>query len=426
MYFMYFLYLVISLALLFFAKKKYKKRVNPVSTYIFPWLGMITLYILNLVYYNQVSIVTWITVILFQLVFCLCTIIGSNTVFVTRHKTDGDIVDRNTLTWMILWLTLISSVGVIPNFINFVKKYSLSFMNDLNLVYQNRLSGKTGYEIIPYVGTLVFLAVLYAGVYFRRFGFNKILIIPLVMCLLVTFPGGGRSGILLEFFMFFGPKMLYSQKKNSPNIIEKRRFNIKTKLFFIIIAAILIYLFFKMSSVRSSWITINQYMSPTMVALLKISPVFYKTYTYITEPLVALSEFLKDISFSFGLNTFGMFINILNKLGFNLYYERYQSTYYVPMACNVASYIRELIQDFTYPGGIFATALFSFLYGVSFSQSQKQDNIYSEAMSSLLLTVTVLSFFVFFYRESVFWIVTIVMPITVRLMRKKGNRRRRI
>lgn len=409
---MYFIYLVLSIGQFCVARIAYKKWVNPISTYLIIWNIMIFLYELRLVYFYDISFAAWLLVILFQLIFFTGCILGNRIVIVQKVDLDTS-SDRDALMHMILILSAISAVGLIPNFINFVRRYGMTFMDQMNVVYNDRLTGNQGYEMIPYIGTLSYLAVVAAGVYYRHFGFNRKLLIPTILMLLGTLPGGGRSGVILEIFLFLMPTLIFPRIRDRVQI----KLNKTQKIIMVLGIAGLIFVFWTMSAVRSRWITVNQYMSPTMVKLVKISPAIYKTYVYIVEPFVAFSEWLKAPDFSFGINSFGMFYNLLNKLGMELPYERYQTAIYTPLQGNVATYIRELIQDFTIPGALIFLFIISVGLGASYKTAQYTGSFKYEALTSIWSTIMAMSFFVFFLRESVFWIMIIILPIAIYINR---------
>lgn len=403
---MYLIFVLESFLFAVFSAKFFKKRLNPVTLYLFIWNIMIGLYELRWVKYNEITDFAWITVILFAFIYSLACIMGSRVAIVYKRDSAQIEVTDKELKKLIVGLSAVAACAVIPNFVNFIRKYSFAFMDQMNNIYQDRLMGTRGFEMIPYLGTLSATAVVIAGIYFRRYGFNKMLLLPLGLELLDALPGGGRAGIIIEVFLFITPSLLFPRKETLGEKMTK-----KTKVAIFLVLVLLVYIFWQMSSVRSRWIKVNEYMSPTMVALYKFSPAIYKTYTYIVGPFVALSEYLKEQTFSFGINTFGMFYNILNKIGFHLPYQRYQDVYYTPLPCNVASYIRELIQDFTYVGAMVVTFFIGFLFGTNFNAVRFSNNMRAESVCSVLGTIIALSFFMFFMRETVFWIMTIVLPI---------------
>ena len=407
---------MISIGEFYIAKKKFHSSRNPVTLYVLVWNVMIFLYELPLVYYHEITLLTWLTVIVFQGIFVVTCLFGGNYLIKSNQwPTDNSAVERNRLGKVVVALTFVAAIAIVPNFFFFIQKYSFEFMDQMNNVYNDRLMNNRGYETIPYLGTLVYLAVMLSGVYARRFGFNKIILFPLLMSLMDTLPGGGRSGIIIEILLFALPFYLFGNKQKGAikvkRVISNRR---KTMIVAGLSIVALTAVFWKMSSVRSRWIGVNQYMTDTMVDLVQFSPTIYKTYTYITMPFVALSEYLKNPDYLFGINTFGMFYNLLNKVGFSLPYQRYQIAYYVPMACNTATYIRELVQDFTYVGGVVAVAVLGFIMGLNYNMVRVKKDIGAEGISTILGTIIVMSFFVFFLRETVFWVMLIVLPVCIK------------
>ena len=408
---MYICYLIVSLFQIFLAKLKYRKYINPISLYILLWNAVILLYEMRLVYLYDISIFCWVTVILFQTIYFGTCYLGDKFIISNGEYRE---FDKDIVWKMIIILSTISAMAIIPNFINFVHRYSFNFMDQMNSVYSDRLTNSRGYELIPYLGTFSYLAVVFSGIYYRRFGLEFKIIIPIALTILDTLPGGGRFGLVIIVLLFILPKALFptNNKKVKRKKLKKR----KNKVLVVGIILTLVILFWQMSSVRSRWITENQYMSPIMKKMVSINPVFYKSYTYIVEPFVALSEYLKDMTFNFGVNTFGFFINILNKLGLNLTYERYQSPLFTPLECNVATYIRELVQDFSYVGAILCIAFIGSMVGILYKTAKTKNSFFCEAMCAIWGCVIVMSFYMFFLRESIFWIMILSLPLVVKIM----------
>jgi oligosaccharide repeat unit polymerase len=148
-------------------------------------------------------------------------------------------------------------------------------------------------------------------------------------------------------------------------------------------------------------------MSPLMVRMTEYNPTIYKIYEYVTSPIGVLNEYLKSPTYNFGLNSFNAFISLLNKFGANLYYSRYQQGYNIPIYTNVGTYIRELIQDFTIPGSVIVVFIFAFSYSKSFIQSIRRKTYISLILTIVFSTIIFMSFFVWFFRETVFWISSI-------------------
>ena len=411
---MYFLYLITSIAELIVAYQIYKKIVNPVVLYVFPWLLSVSLYEMKLIKYYALSLTTWLIIILFQGLFFACC-------FVYKQKREVKIrnychsLDSRTVFWTIMALTAFSALAIVPNFIIFLHRYGITFISKFSEVYNDRLNGNAPFSI-PYIGVFIYLCVVLTGIYYKKNGINFYLFIPLGLAVIDSIQGGGRSGLVLIFLLFAVP-YLFVQKE--PKKVKKNKNWIWIVAFLCFVVAV-----FVLVTQERSWINEDhedyQYMSDTMKSLLKISPSIYKNYAYFSSPIGVLNAYLENPDFTFGKNSLSFFISFLNKFGANLPYARYQDYYYVPIHTNVGTYIREIIQDYYYfaPLVLIAfTLLFSRAYALL-----RRGNPLGEILFSIMGVSVVMSFFVCYYRESVFWIMLIEIPMfhyIYRLIRKK-------
>ena len=413
---MYFLYLITSIAELIVAGKRFGKLLNPVTLYIVPWLFSVSLYEMKLIKYFDLSLITWLIIILFQGIF-----FGGCFFFRARQKTQFRnycySLDKRAMFWSIIALSLFSSYAIIPNFIIFLNRYGISFMSRLLEVYNDRLNGAAPFSI-PYIGVFIYLCVVLTGIYYKKYGFNLFLLFPLGLAMIDSVQGGGRSGFVL-IFLFFTIPYFFVRKEDAETKkeLKKNWIRISVILCFVLIVFVIV------TRQRSSWIEENEYMSDTMKRLLKISPSIYKNYAYISSPIGVLNCYLSEPTFSFGKNSLSFFISFLNKFGCNLPYSRYQEYYNVPIYTNVGTYIREIVQDFY----CFAP-LVMFGFSVLFSKAYallRRGNLFGEILFSIMGTSIVMSFFVCYFRESVFWIMLVEIPLfhyVYRLIRKKVSR----
>jgi oligosaccharide repeat unit polymerase len=412
---MIFVYILLNFALYYIGKVIFRKKINPISLYSFIWVPMLIAYELKFIYYYNLTLTTWFVIISFQLAYSFGCAIGQlkfnkeksiNNIIVQSDDIYLDLSNkkiRQHLKTVILFLSGISALAIVPNFISLVNNYGIDILQYTNQIYHDRLSGSQGFELIPYLGTIVHLAVILSGVFIARYGVRLFIFIPIILLILNMLPTGGRSDFILAILYLTFPLLLMGKriKLTKKQIIG---------LFVAVLSIIVI--FSKITNSRSAWVSANSHMSPLMVKLVNINPAFYKIYEYFTIPVGVLNGYLIDPVYSFGINSFGTFISILNKLGANLNYQRYQDGYYTPIYSNVGSYIRELIQDFTYIGGIFVIIIFAFIFGKCFSIQKAKKTFTSEIYVSLFSVIIFMSFFVWFYRETVFWVTTFLgLPI---------------
>ena len=411
---MYFLYLATSIAELIVAAKIYRKIVNPVVLYVLPWLLSVSLYEMKLIKYYTLSLTTWLIIILFQGLFFACC-------FVFKEKKEAKVrdychsLDSRTVFWTIMALTAFSALAIMPNFIFFLHRYGITFMSKFSEVYNDRLNGNAPFSI-PYIGVFIYLCVVLTGIYYKKYGFNFYLFIPLGLAVIDSIQGGGRSGLVLIFLLFVVP-YLFVQKDTKK--VKKNKNWIWIAAFLFLVVAV-----FVLVTRERSWIDENhedyRYMSDTMKSLIKISPSIYKNYAYFSSPIGVLNAYLENPDFTFGKNSLSFFISFLNKFGANLPYARYQDYYYVPIHTNVGTYIREIIQDYYYFAPLVLIA-FTLLFSKAYALLRR-GNPFGEILFSIMGVSVVMSFFVCYYRESVFWIMLIEIPMfhyIYRLIRKK-------
>lgn len=411
---MYFLYLATSIAELIVAGKIYRKIVNPVVLYVLPWLLSVSLYEMKLIKYYTLSLTTWLIIILFQGLFFACC-------FVFKEKKEAKVrdychsLDSRTVFWTIMALTAFSALAIMPNFIFFLHRYGITFMSKFSEVYNDRLNGNAPFSI-PYIGVFIYLCVVLTGIYYKKYGFNFYLFIPLGLAVIDSIQGGGRSGLVLIFLLFVVP-YLFVQKDTKK--VKKNKNWIWIAAFLFLVVAV-----FVLVTRERSWIDENhedyRYMSDTMKSLIKISPSIYKNYAYFSSPIGVLNAYLENPDFTFGKNSLSFFISFLNKFGADLPYARYQDYYYVPIHTNVGTYIREIIQDYYYFAPLVLIA-FTLLFSKAYALLRR-GNPFGEILFSIMGVSVVMSFFVCYYRESVFWIMLIEIPMfhyIYRLIRKK-------
>jgi hypothetical protein len=415
---MIFVFLTFNLLLYLVSILVYKKRFNPVSIYSLIWVIMLVTYELKLIKYYDLSTITWIVIFSFQIAYSLGCYLGGIPFrfmkcqdFKKFHSSSNKNLDiisvkMAKLKNIILILSIISALAIIPNFINLIKTYGTNVLALTAKIYHDRLAGSQGFEMIPYLGALSHLAVILSGIYIRRFGLKLFLVIPFLLLILNSLPSGGRSDLSLGLLYLIFPILI------SPT---KIRFNKKQKFGIGIILTLLIFVFLTITSNKSGWHVVTEDMSPMMVTLVEYNPSIYKIYLYVSSPIGVLNSFLVNPSYSFGINSFGFIISILNKFGAELSYERYQAFYQIPVSVNVGTYIREIIQDFSYLGILIILA-YGFLFGKLYYSFTINQSFFSEIMVIVLSVIIFMSFFVWFFRETFFWITIFFTPfITIYL-----------
>ena len=420
---MIFFYLLLNSIYIIFSLKLFKKAFNPISIYSAIWVLVVSLYELKLVHYYDLTMYTWLIIILFQLLYNIGCVFGGTLKLksgsITILKTENYASEKE-LKKTIIILTSIAAIGIISNVLIGIRQYGFNLLQFTNQLYVARLQGdiETG---IPYLGSFIYPALILEGYYLSKYKFKKFLLIPVILLMLNALKSAGRLGIVQGLFFVLVPILLNRVEKKQKN---KTRKNNKSKIWIFITIGLFVVIFAVISMNKSTWITINPYMSPLMIKLVEYEPAIYKTYIYVTTPIGVLNEFLKDPTFNFGGHTFLTVYNFLNKIGFDIPVEAYQQFYTVPIRGNVGSYIRELIEDF----GVVLALATTFLTGIIYSYSYKK-YLRTNSFTSLIWMTTysfiiIFSFFMWQIRSSSTWILLIIGTIVAYILDRNESKRR--
>ena len=403
--------------------KFYKFWINPITVYSLPWLIMTILYELKLVYYYDLTIITWIVIIIFQFIYNLGCVFPKILATITHNKQlkkqiKSSFREEKKLKMMIIILSALTLVSSLVNYLSVAKRYGPNLLLYVSQLYSARLEGDIT-TVIPYLGALVYPAIIYSGFYVKEYGFKTFIILPIVSWLLDSLTGGGRLGIFTGMFLFLVP-LLLKKEREAEQLIKKRKLaNFKDVIIIFVLLAIIAYIFWFITKVRSLGISYNSYMSPTMIKLVNYEPAIYKIYTYIASPLGVLNEFLKSPDFKFGGHTFLTVYSLLNKLGINVEFSKYQKFYYVPISCNVGTYIRELIEDFTIFPALIVTFITGLIYSYNYLRFMHSESYINLIWTSILTYIVFFSFFMWQFRSSSMWISTIVGVISAVILTSK-------
>jgi len=415
---MVFAYIIMNIFYIAFSIKFYRTKINPISIYSILWTIMVVLYELKLVYYYDLTINTWLVIILFQLAYNFGCMLGKTKRSSKAgndkllYSSDNDNKDERDLRWTIIIFSLISLISTVSNLAIAIKLYGINLLNYTNQLYIDRLTGNIE-ESIPYIGVFVFIALIFAGIYIKKYGFRIFILLPIILICLSSLKSGGKVSFAIGFFLVLFP-IVFKKDYRLKNIIQdiRVRSNRIQKLKIFIGLSIFIVFFILITINRSQGVTYNSYMSPFMMKMVKYSPTFYKIFVYITGPLGVLNEFLKDTAFNFGGHSFLTIYNFLNKFGADIPVNTYQTFYTVPIKINVGTYIRELIEDFKIILALMVTFITGVVFSYNYVKIRIQDSYINVIWASTLAYVIFMSFFMWSFRSSTFWIILIVGSIS--------------
>lgn len=194
----------ISIIFVIISIKLYKKKINPISIYLYIWLISVIGYELKLVHYYDLSFLTWAAI--FN--FCFFYIFGCYISYISYDKKDfdikffakkkviSDLMVKQKIKKIIIFLSCLSAIGILSAIYNVYVKYGIDMFIMVNSIYHDRLSNDEQFSSIPYIGKLLYLAIILCGYYIKKYGFQKFIFIPIIISCLTSFTGGGRSSIV--------------------------------------------------------------------------------------------------------------------------------------------------------------------------------------------------------------------------------------
>ena len=424
------IYIATNIIYILFGTVFCRAWINPVSIYSIVWAAMVALYQLKLVYYYDLTMTTWLIIIIFQAAYNVGCIVGkrrySNKSDVKKQPDStitGSAGEEKDLRAVIIILCILCSISVISNLQIAIRAYGFNLLKYTNHLYADRLAGDIE-PGIPYFGVCVYPALIYSGIYYKRFGFRKVVLLPIALLLLGTLKSGGRLGIvmgtcLLVFSLIFERNRIAMEGDGKPELKKRQGVN----LGMILGISVCLIMFVIITKNRSTWIEHNPYMSPLMLQIVDRNPSTYKNYVYITSPLGVLNEFLKEPTFCFGGHTFLTLYNFLNKFGAKIPVNQYQTFYYTPLRSNVGTFIRELIEDFKIPLALVVTSITGLVFSYNYSRFMKRGSYLNGVWVSTFAFAMLFSFFTWHFRSSSMWITLFVGSIVGYVMDKRCEAR---
>ncbi len=422
------LYCLLCLGLIVCNTIERKKLFNALNIYLLIWAMMVLLYNLKWILYYDLTSTTWIMIYLSTISVFVGNLFGVHKAKKHIQKcntisaADIDLISKKRLINSILITSLIAAFAIIPNIFFLMEKYGLNILSKTSEIYYDNLNGKAPLSI-PYLGAIIYVSDILAGIYFSRYGYKSFILLPIILSMLSILPSGSRGWLILAVFMFIFPYFIMpSFQKANKKATRKNRF----KLAILIMVVCMLFIILTINRSKNLDPQILQFMSPEMKIFAQKMPSVYKLYQYFASPIGVLNEFLKCPDFYFGKNTFAVLYNFLDKFGFDVNYSRYQTFYSIPIRTNVGTWVLELIQDFGIWGMFIVIISFAFTVG------------YFEQMSNVCLarkyilwstvfnTIFVMSFFVWYLREGTMIIIILTVALMNLVNKSKYNRVRRL
>lgn len=392
-------YLLISIVSSLWGVSKYKRFLNPISIYSIVMGSSVMLYDSGLIMYFGLTSITFFVLVIFHCAFIMGSYFGMKTNFI-KTKIHNQQYNKKYTLLVIIIITSISGFVIINNYLQYVKIFGYNLIYISNELYAYRMSGQVPNNVIPYLSSLVYIAIIMASIYTIKHGFKLVFLVPIILAIVEELTSGGRLAFITVPLMFFA-------------IFTTKKVRLKTVILLALLASISLPAFLIISDQRTSGLS-NEFSSKFLSRLTSNNETIYKILEYFTSPVGTLNEYLKEPTVSFGKNTLLPIYNVASKLGFDIDVNIYQDVYFVPMPVNVGTFARELIEDF---GLFFATVVtILFAYTTSFYLNKfKKDGSYSAAfIYSTSIYIVCFFFFDWRLRSSSVWIILLVgFPITL-------------
>lgn len=401
------LYITFCIAVIAAGRLFYKNFYNPICIYTFVWLVSIAIHESNLIVYYEFKWFTWFVIFVSHLLFVLGNFVTK--LFYKENRNENSVVDdglqKKIMLKMILVCLCISGFAIVANLRMMMNLYGSNLFASMMVIYQDRLENDLRTEAIPYLSSFLFIALPLLGVYMKKFGFNVMVALGMILACANSLTSGGRAGIIFSMLLFFTG---YKCANGTP-LSSTRQFMTsgKKKFLFGICVISLTSMIVAVSQQRSAGIGLD-YATDNYTSLFGENVPLYKGLVYLASPVAVLNEYLETCDFDFGKNTFVPLFNVFNKFGFCDKVAPYQSYYKTPSSCNVGTWIRELIEDFTMPVALLIVVLFGFLSSMFYKRAQEQSNVICKILWSIFALVIALSFFDWKFRTSNLWIATFV------------------
>ena len=322
------------------------------------------------------------------------------------RKYVSEYIYKKRIRRVILVTTVIGGISTILAILSIIGRYGFSFYKKITSVYSDRLLGVFSADSISYIGSMLFIAVILAGIYFTKYGFHPVMIPLLIIVGLKPFASGARQSLVQCIVMLAMPFVLcWKEMKDRRNVKKTKKSRKSRKKTIILIAVAVIALagiLVFISNQRSAYVvngSFHNYASPGFERVVERVPGVYQLYSYFVSPLGVLNEFLKAPDFNFGANSLFPFYNILNKFGLGIPVQRYQKFYTIPISINVGSAVRELIEDYSI-FGFAVIALCGFVVGRSFKKFIQKGTVRSLFTTCFLFFLTCMSWYMWFLRDA--------------------------
>ena len=386
---------------------------------------MLVLYQWKLLPYYNLSLETWMVIIVGYLSFLLGIIL----IFAARSLNDKEkeifpnmasiqlkiFADGGEiLKYSILIMGFIGLVSAIQHWIVLIRMFGNipAVIINANILYRLRVDNEIK-GVIPYFFIFSYVGVFLSGIYTAyKKKLTLIVLLPFLGVIIEEIAKVGRAGILLSFLEFFASFVL------SRNLLKEKREVKKEKKYKMIVSIVSLIAFIIISAsfikmIRGTYESFSGE-SRQLKSLKRSSIISPSIYLYFSADVGVLNKYLQyeNENTMFGENTFLVFYSALSKFGVVKKPSDYQTGYFIPMWTNTGTYLRELHADFGYTGIIIGPFLIGLLTTFLWFRFYETEKIIYLVWLNLFYVIIGFSFFVMATRISILIIYIFISAIT--------------
>lgn len=376
----------------------YNNFFNPICLYSIVWGVAVLVHQSGMIIFYNLTPFCWMVIFASHLLYILGCIIGWNLNIDDKPIVVECIGDKQLKNWMLVGIALtmsLAAIAIVANLKTMISIYGFNLMEQIVLIYGDRINETEKIETIPYLGSFIFITLPLLGCYLKKFGFHVIVIPCVFLACADALISGGRGGIVFALLLFLAGYMCMDKGYELSS---------RGRIFFPLICLVtFVSMIVFVSQERADGLKMA-YATDLYKDLFGYNVTLYKGLVYVAGPIGTLNEYLVECEFHFGRNSFLTIYNVLARLGVMEPINHYQEFFLTPMECNVGTWVREIIEDFTLFGAIFFIPSFGMLSSFVYSRALRCKMVTMKIIWSVFAMVLALSFYDWKFRSASMWI----------------------
>ena len=377
---------------------------------------MISLYLLRLIEYDEISPAAWIYIFLSWFGIIFGGILASNKyIRFTGSKYVSNVPIQECVSKIgiaILILTIIALLSITYRLVSIVEYFGTVSNTVQNLSSIYHLSNSNEFKQIPYLDSFALAGAAFGGVYVSVCKKNRLIgFLPLLAVILHSLTTFSRAKVIIAFSLFFSGYMFSTTKNmNLKNVNSKKA---------LIGGTICLSVLLLLSSTRRLTTSYGMYESQYMAIIRMIVPISPSVYVYLSSPIVVFSEVVSTHSTSSfpGQVVFAPLWRILEKFGIGPGAPYTSNFHSVPIEANASTYLRSLYVDYRLVGIILFPLSLSFTLTILMNRLEKINDILDISLISSLMIIILMSFFTNVTKLG-YWVVALSLLILVSIVIK--------